>query len=243
MSAYGIFANYYDLLTADVDYAGMCDYICSKIRTKGILVDVACGTGQMAIALAKRGYEVIGIDASPLMLSQATAKAHNSGADILFLNQQMADIDLYGTADVFISTLDSLNHLSNQLQLSQVFHKVSLFLNPGGYFIFDVNTLYKHQYVLADNAYIYDCGEFFCAWQNEYREKNSSVDITLDFFVKDGTKYRRESECFTEVYFSHETILSSLEQNGLKLLDITDDYSGKQPGEKTQRITYVAAKE
>ena len=148
MSGYSQFARYYDSLTKNVDYSRYADYyleLCKRLsHPMGITLDLACGTGSLTLELFRRGVDIYGIDASVSMLSQAREKCMEEGADILFLCQKMQDLDLYGTVDTVICSLDSLNHLPGEAELIKAISKVSFFMNPGGCFLFDMNTLYKH---------------------------------------------------------------------------------------------------
>lgn len=247
MSGYGAFARYYDALTQNVDYAGRAAYFDALVGRfapglrGGLLLDLACGTGSLSLELAALGYEVIGADASAEMLAAAMGKAAEAGRDILFLRQSMTRLDLYGTVDVTVCALDSLNHLPGERALAAAIGKVSLFTNPGGLFLFDVNSAYKHREVLADNAYIYEREGVFCAWQNSYNTADGRVDITLDFFEEqpDGG-YRRSAERFSERLYSRELLEDTLRQHGFELLAVLGDDCFDPPGEQTQRLIYVA---
>lgn len=135
MSEYGAFAEYYDSLTSNVSYEEIGEYLDTLLKENGvsggILLDLACGTGSVSLQMAKRGYDVIGIDNSPEMLSEAREKTYEAGEEILYLCQDMRDIDLYGTIDSAVCVLDSLNHLECEEDLLSVFKCVSLFTVPG----------------------------------------------------------------------------------------------------------------
>lgn len=247
MSGYTSFAQYYDALTGNVDYRGRASYFDALIRRHsgheagGLLLDLACGTGSLSLELTALGYEVIGVDASPDMLAVAMDKMAGSGT--LLLCQAMTELDLYGTVDYTICALDSLNHLPNEQTLAKTFAGVSLFTNPGGLFLFDINTAYKHREVLADNAYIYELDELFCCWRNAWQTADDRVEIALDFFERlPGGLWRRSSEHFCERIFSHEVIQKQLVHSGMELLGIYGDDSFDPPGQKTQRVVYVAKK-
>ncbi len=248
MSVYGEFAVFYDELTGNVDYAAISDFLHKALLKyhipDGILLDLACGTGNICEAFAKIGYEMIGVDGSEDMLSEALDKKVSSGADIIYLCQKMQELDLYGTVDAAFCTLDSLNHLSNIRELQLVLNRVSLFLNPGGIFIFDCNTLYKHQKVLASNTFVYDCDEVYCVWQNTLIDQNT-VQIHLDIFRQDEEDdevfYRSEEE-FCETAYSDSEIVACLEAAGLELMERYDDYTDSPPSETTQRIVYIVKK-
>ena len=185
MSGYGKFAWFYDRLTDNVEYdkiaAAVDRYVERFGGRKNILLDIACGTGSLCERFAKMGYDVIGIDSSEQMLNAALDKKYDSGLPIQYLCQDMTKLDMYGTVDVTVCTLDSINHLTDIEAVMKVFERVSLFAYPDGLFIFDVNTVYKHREVLSNNAFVYDLDGLFCVWQNEYNAEDSSVDIYLDF--------------------------------------------------------------
>ena len=142
-------ARYYDALTADVDYRARGAYLKRLAERHGgrfrLVLDLACGTGSLAVELARLGAEVIAVDGSGEMLAQAMNKSAGLTPPVLYLCQGMEELDLYGTVDTTLCTLDSLNHLPDREALRRVFHRVWLFTEPGGLFLFDMNTPYKHR--------------------------------------------------------------------------------------------------
>lgn len=245
MSTYSIFAQYYDNLTQNIDYKLLADYYIEHLKKQGnngrLVVDLACGTASLSFELAERGFDVISIDSSEEMLAEAMSKSQ-SISNPMFLCQKMQDLDLYGTIDAVFCSLDSINHLSEAQDVLKTFKKVSLFLNPYGHFIFDVNTLYKHQKVLCDNTFVYDTDEVYCVWQNELDKTDNSVNISLDFFKNEGKRYKRFSENFKEYYYSPEFINKVLQDAGFKIMGIYDDFTFNNIKEDSQRVTYVAQK-
>jgi hypothetical protein len=167
---------------------------------------------------------------------------YESGKQILFLNQPMQDIDLYGTVDCAICVLDGINHLNNSDEVRQTFEKVSLFMNKGGAFAFDVNTIYKHKNVLADNAFIYDFDDLYCAWQNDYNEEDNSVDIALDFFEEEDGVYYRSSESFSEQAYGLDEISRWLEDAGFEIIGIYDDLTTNPVMPDSEREVFLAKK-
>lgn len=242
--SYDVFAQFYDSLTVNIDYKERARYI-SGIMEKykpgcSLVVDLACGTGSLSVELAALGYDMIGVDSSPDMLSCAREKSGNFS--ILYLCQSMQKLDLYGTVDAVVCALDSVNHITDENVLAQAFSRVSLFLEQDGVFIFDANTLYKHETVLGDNAYIYDTDDVFCAWQNKYLG-GGKTEISLDFFIPDENEsYSRAQECFMEKAYSHAQLEKMLADCGMKICEEFDDYTPDAPGDKTQRIVYVCRK-
>lgn len=242
--SYGIFASYYDLLTGNVDYKKYAERISELAHEHGIrsgkLVDLACGTASLSLELEKLGFSVTGIDLSCDMLTYAAQKKYSSGSKINLVQQDMAALSLPGKADVFVCSLDALNHLDCFEFVKMTFRRVVKYLNKNGLFIFDMNTVYKHKYVLADNVFVHDTDEVFLTWQNEYNDMERSVLITLDFFVPDEEEnYIRYSESFKEYAYETDKIVRTIDECGLELRAMYDDLSYESPSEETQRILYV----
>ncbi|MDR2933221.1 MAG: class I SAM-dependent methyltransferase [Oscillospiraceae bacterium] len=247
MSGYGRFARYYDSLTDDVRYrerAAFFDVLIKRHMPKAeLLLDLACGTGSLTGELSALGYDLIGVDASEDMLSVAMQKAGDFTGSVMFLCQEAQHLDLYGTVDVCVCALDSLNHLPGVKSLDAAMARVSLFMNPGGLFLFDLNTLYKHREILADNTFVYEREDVCCVWRNEYSGEDDSVDITLDFFEKTGANtYTRYTESFSEYYFNDKLIESLLDHNGLGLLETYDGDTFGAPSPLSQRTLYATQK-
>lgn len=245
MDTYNVFADFYDQLTLNVDYKDRAQYILQIFEklnhNMGITLDLACGTGNLTIELAKRNVDIYGVDGSQEMLSQALQKSSELQLNILFLCQQMQNIDLYGTIDTCVCTLDSINHLVDINDVQKTFDLVSLFMNSKGYFLFDVNTIYKHQNVLANNTFVYDTDDVYCVWQNSLKE-NNVVDIDLDFFCFEDGVYYRDEEHFSERAYSHDEIVCMLEKAGFELVNCFGDMTFKEPEKTEQRVIYVARK-
>lgn len=244
--SYDDFSRFYDLLTDNVEYEKRADYFCRLLSlcgiNGGIMLDLACGTGSISVKMAERGFDVIGVDSSIGMLNAARRKAFESEKDILLLNQSMDELDLFGTVDCAVCVLDSINHLEDEQQVKDTFEKVSLFMNPGGAFAFDVNTLYKHQYILSDNAFVYDLDELYCVWQNSYNEEDGSVDIDIDFFEEEDGAYYRSSESFSEQAYELDDIAKWLEEAGFEVIGIYDDMTTEKTTPETQRAVFLAKK-
>lgn len=247
MGSYSAFARYYDILTRNVDYHRRAEFFDEIVRRyqkeTGLLLDLACGTGSLALALADRGYDVIGADASAEMLSVALKKTYESPHRILYLHQAMDELDLYGTVDVVICALDSVNHIEDEETLLASFQRVSLFMNPGGLFIFDVNTAYKHRQILSNNTFVYDFPEIYCVWQNQHHSLRDRVDITLDFFAKDEDgRYTRECETFSEWIYSDEVLRDMLARSGFRHMQALEGDTFTRISPTAQRLVYVAKK-
>lgn len=190
MSGYGDFARVYDALNSDACYEQRGEYLWSAFKKfrngKGpkTCLDLACGTGILTEFFAKKGCEMIGVDGSVEMLNGARRRLCENFPETLLLCQDMTELDLYGTVEGGICTLDSINHLCEKEQVSRLFSRLKFFIEPGGIFIFDVNTPYKHQNILADNCFVIEREGLYCGWQNFLDEDGLRVNIVLDMFVE-----------------------------------------------------------
>lgn len=248
MASYGDFAYYYDSLTENVDYEKRCEYIRGLLAEngvgEGILLDLACGTGTVSLMLSAMGYDVIGVDASEDMLNVAQEKKMESGEDVIFLCQKMEELDLFGTINACVSTLDSINHVTDESTVREIFRRVSLFMEDKGIFIFDVNTPYKHREVLGNNTFVYDTDEVYCVWQNSTDEA-MLTRVSLDIFEKDEDDeetYYRYCEDFCERGYELEKLKKWLEENKFEVLGIYEELTESEVREDTQRAVFVAKK-
>lgn len=247
MSGYGNFAHYYDILTGNISYKDRAAYFDMLIKKHGgkknLLLDLACGTGSLSEEMCRLGYDVIAVDGSEEMLNEALDKKFDSGLNIQYLCQDMTKLDMFGTIDVTICALDSLNHLPDLDAIKQTINRVSLFCEPGGLFIFDVNTPYKHKNVLGNNTFIYDMEDVYCVWQNTYTEEDNRVEMWLDFFEKqENGSYERYDESFSEIAFDDAVIEKIVAGSGMEIVG-KYDYDTTEPTKAdSEKIVYVAHK-
>lgn len=243
---YSNFAKYYDLLMDDVDYADRSEYILSLFDKFGkrpsLLLDLACGTGGFSNEFARRGVSVIGVDVSAEMLAVAQQKTHEQNLDVFYVCQPAQNLDLAGKVDGAVCLIDSLNHITDYKDFCEVFVKVSLFTEKGALFIFDMNTVFKHKNILADNTFVIEEDNVYCVWQNIYGAKEKITDITLDFFENRGDYYLRSSESFSERAYEDFEIESALDAAGFKLEAVLGDLSFTKPKSEEQRKVFIARK-
>ena len=243
MSGYtGLAAAYDKLMSANVDYRRMCGYVMALFSRHGhmpeIVLDAACGTGSLALQMLKRGIEVIGADASADMLAMAAQKAAAKGLVLPLVNQPLEKLDLYGSVDGAVCTLDSLNHITGRRELYAAIKNIGTFLRPGGLFVFDVNTRYKHSHVLANRVFTYDLEDVFCTWQN--RTKGDVTRMTLDIFSREGTLWRRDSDTITERHWPHALLRDALAAAGMRIAGVYGEYTFGSPRTREERVFYVA---
>ena len=249
---FGIISGYYDILNYNADYIKTADYIEEIFgiynKKPDSVLDLACGTGNLTVELDKRGYDMTGLDLSAEMLSVANAKIKNKNKNkILWLNQDMREFELYGTVDAVICCFDSLNYIPDSKDIKKCFGLVHNYLNPGGLFIFDVNSKYKFESVYSDNNFILEKKNVFCSWQNHYDRKNKTCDFFIILFVgqPDGS-YKRYDETQREKYHGEKFLKDALTETGFGDIKIFYDFSvnfNADDNENRERICFAAVKQ
>lgn len=249
MKPYSVLAKFYDELMFDVNYKERVDYLLKLFNKQNFscktIADLACGTGNITFELVKKGYEVIGIDFSEDMLTEAYQKSFEHGYSIsnpLFVLQDMRKLDLVKPVSAITCVLDGINHLGSLKAVDETFKSVSLNLERDGLFVFDLNTPFKIKHVLGNNTFVYDYDDIYCVWENTYNEKSNSSKFDLTFFERDGEQYLRSDESFGEKAFTTRQIENRLIKNSLELIACYDDMSFDEPKDNSERIIYVARK-
>jgi len=222
VSAYGHLAQFYDRLTEDVDYKALAGHYERQITQGGrqpkLVLDLACGTGTLTRMLAERGYQMIGADASAEMLAVGAAFG---GPQILYLQQDLTELDLYGTVDAAICTLDGLNYLPPD-DLEQVLRRVFLFLNPGGVFAFDLNTPEKLK-GLDSEIFCDEREDLLCLWRCSFDADKRTCRYDFDLFEKQGKYWLRNRETHVQYVFVADEVREMLERAGFAEVAVTGD--------------------
>ena len=237
---YNEFAEVYDLLI-DTDYESFASYYTEIFKkynlSPSLIADLGCGTGTMAHIMSREGYDVIGIDASPEMLSIAKQKH----GDILFLNQSLTEFELYGTVDAAYSSLDCINYLTEDGELSKLFALVKNYLNPGGIYIFDISSYHKLSKVLGNNTFVFEDENIFYTWENYFED--DILEMTLTFFKKNGSLYERFEEEQIQRAYKTDEICSIAEASGLSVLGVFDNLSFADVKNDSERVFFVLRKD
>ena len=237
---YGEFARIYDKLQS-INYEKYVEYIESVFRRFNkkpeLVLDLACGSGTLTCMMAEKGYDMIGLDLSPEMLDIANEKAKEKGLDILFINQDMCDFELYGTVDAIICSLDGVNYITDKEALKKVFALVKNYLNPDGIMIFDINSEHKLRKVLGENTFVEDEEGVFYVWQNEFDEEEKICTFILDIFEEDEDgKYSRFQEYQEERAYSTPELEEIITSLGLPEPVFYREFSFDSPDVETERI-------
>lgn len=247
MYAYEGFAAVYDLFMDNIPYEEWCHNIVEILKeygiSDGLVLDLGCGTGSMTELLAARGYDMIGVDASEEMLELAVEKREQSGHDILYLLQDMREFELYGTVRAVISICDSMNYITEEEELLQVFQLVNNYLDPGGIFLFDMNTIYKYEQLLAENTIAENREEGSFIWENYYdpEEQLNEYDLTL-YIREEDDRYSRYEETHLQRAYPVKRVLELLQKAGMQVLKVIDCETLKEPQETSERV-YILARE
>ena len=243
---YSYLAKYYDILGEHIDYKKYAEFADSINKkqgggTSGIALDLCCGTGAISLCLDSLGYDVIGVDISPDMLSVAKEKSEER--NILYLCQDMRELDLFGTVDLVVSALDSLNYLTKKSDLEKVFHLVHNFLEPGGIFVFDLNSKLKFEKVYAENSYVFEEEGIFCVWQNSYNKKSGICNFYVTIFSEnEKSYYSRQDEFHKERYYSDSSVSALLKKAGFEIIGKYSDCSESSPSDGGELRTFYAAR-
>ena len=245
---YDLIAPIYDAVNEEIDYTAWAEFIdeacVRECREKPSLVlDLGCGTGSMTLELARRGYDMTGVDISPEMLDIARERAERCGfaGDILWLCQDMREFELYGTVDVTVSCLDCLNHLTSLNDLKKCLSLVHNYLIPDGIFIFDVNGKGKFENIYADNSYVMETDNAMCVWQNHYNPKSHMCDFYITLFSEgeDG-RYERYDEAERERMYTLKTLKRALADTGFEFIGAYSDFAFTEATDNDERIYVIA---
>ena len=245
MEAYTSFARVYDTFMDNIPYEEWGKYLTALLEeynvTEGLVLDLGCGTGTMTELLAAKGYDMIGVDYSEDMLEIAMEKREASGHDILYLLQDMREFELYGTVGAVISICDSVNYITEEEDLEEVFRLVNNYLDPKGVFIFDFKTLYNYQTILGDRTIAEKREECSFIWDNYYYEEEKINEYELTLFIRDeGDMYRKFEEIHYQKAYTLEEMIRLVKASGLEFVAAYDAFTKNAPDEKSERIYMVA---
>ena len=244
MDSYTKLAKCYDIFMDDTPYDEWLDYVLGVFERyavpKELVLDLGCGTGTFTRMLAKKGYDMIGVDVSCEMLQITMSKNDEDGYDILYLLQDMREFELYGTVRAVVSICDSINYLLSDEDVLTTFKLVENYLDKDGIFVFDFNTVYKYSEVIGDCTIAENREDYSFIWENFYSEKDRINEYDLTIFSKEGELYSKSSETHLQRGYTLEQMKRFIDKAGLEFLESSDADTGKEVSKTSERIHIVA---
>lgn len=245
MNAYRELAGCYDRLTNDVDYRAVVDFYDEILAREQVrprtAVDLACGTGSVAILLAEKGLRVTGVDLSEDMLTAAWDKASEMEAPPLFVCQPLQALHLPRGVDLAVCALDSLDYITEPEHCREAIRRIYKVLNPGGIFIFDVNTPEKLR-AMDGQVFLDEDDDVYCVWRGEFDEGTNICSYAMDLFRREGNCWSRSFEEHQEYAYSEEQLRQYLRDAGFTRIRVYGDRVFESPREGEQRIYFSARK-
>ena len=245
MNAYHDLAQSYDRLTNDVDYDATVRFYWEILKRENLnprtAVDLACGTGSVALLLAKKGLQVTAVDMSPEMLCVASQKAERLRNRPMFVCQKLQELRLPRGVDLAVCALDSLDYITEPAQCQEAIRRVYKALNPGGCFIFDVNTPEKLR-AMDGQVFLDEDDDVYCVWRGEFDEQANICSYAMDLFQRTGNSWNRSFEEHREYAYSQEQLTDYLKQAGFTAIEVFADRCFCSPRSGEQRIYMKARK-
>ena len=245
MDAYHALAASYDRLTNDVDYEATVKFYMEILRREGLkprtAVDLACGTGSVTKILAEKGYEVTGVDLSEEMLTQAFQKVQDMEDPPRFICQNLRSLYLPRGVDMAVCALDSLDYITNPEDCAEAIRRTYKALNPGGIFIFDVNTPEKLR-AMDGQIFLDEDDDVYCVWRGEFDEESNICTYWMDLFQRDGDIWQRSYEEHCEYAYSEAQLRAYLKDAGFTHIEVYADRKFEAPGAGEQRFYFKARK-
>jgi len=230
---YSRLAEHYDLGWGDFaesSRAFILRILAERRVPSGAILELACGTGILATALARSGYEVLGVDRSPDMIAQAQGRAaHVGGAD--FRVGDMRTLVPPKRYDVVLCMFDSLNYLIEPGDVAAAFAVVAKALRPGGLFVFDFNR--SLIYSAHDGETLKRTVSGGILRQELHYEPARRIARTV-FRFPDG-----EIETHIQRAYDLSEILPHLECAGLMLDDCYSDFARRPVSSLSERLICI----
>ncbi len=246
MEAYSGFAEVYDFLMKDIDYDGWINYIEKAFQMESVkpktILELACGTGNITNRLAKKGYDMIGVDISNEMLMFAKDKAYNLGLDVKYLNQDMRELDFRKEVDSIVCLCDGFNYILEESELLDIFKKVRSILSDNGLFIFDISSYYKLAEILGNNVYGENFNDVSYIWHNYFDEESNICELDLTIFKREKELFSRHQECHFQRAYRREEICGLLRKAGFKSIVAYKSFTFEQFDKNDERICFICKK-
>lgn len=238
------FAYTYDAFMDNIPYDMWAEYLHGILQefgvTDGLVAELGCGTGNMTMRMAQAGYDMIGIDCSEDMLEIAREKC---SPDILFLLQDMREMELYGTVNAMYCVCDGMNYLLEPQDLRQVFAKANNYLEPGGVFVFDMKTRYFYEQVLGNRMIAENREDASFLWENEFHPDTEINEYILTVYQLEDEErdlFSRSDEWHSQRAYDVSQVKTLLEEAGMEFVAVYDAFTRQPPGKESERLYYIA---
>ncbi len=245
MNAYHALASSYDRLTSDVDYAAIVAFYDAILEKENIspksAIDLACGTGSVALLLAEKYDRVLGVDMSEEMLTVAFQRGMEQGRMPTFICQKLQDLRLSKAVDLAVCALDGLDYILDPADCKEAICRVYKALNPGGIFIFDVNTPEKLR-AMDGQVFLDEDDDVYCVWRGEFDEETNICSYGMDLFQREGACWYRSFEEHREYAYSAQQLTDYLKAAGFTHIRVYADGRLQAPKKGEQRIYFSARK-
>ncbi len=244
MEAYTGFADVYDMFMDNIPYGEWCDYLTGLLKEygaeDGLVLDLGCGTGTLTRLLADQGYDMIGVDLSGEMLELAMEKEAEEPKGILYLMQDMREFELYGTVRAIVSICDSMNYILDEEDFTEVLRLANNYLDPGGVFIFDLNTLYKYRDTMGETTIAENREEGSFIWENYFDEDEqiNEYDLTLFIREEDG-RFRKYEETHYQRAYELSEVKRMIEEAGMEFVSCYDAFTRQPPRADSERVYFI----
>ncbi len=246
MNSYQHMADLYDQLMDEVDYEAWAAYVTGIFsryeRTPQKILDAACGTGNLTLPLAGKGFRMWGLDLSAEMLAVAEQKAREARLKIRFLNQDMAKLQLNERFDAVTCMCDGVNYITEEAELQCFFKSVFDLLEPNGIFVFDISSEYKLRHILGDNVFYEEKNNIHYIWNNNFIESNETVEMDLVFFVPQGQLFKKLEEHHTQKVYAVDRLKCFLAHAGFSGIEAFKAFSFDAPEAESDRVFFAASK-
>ena len=245
MDAYHALAASYDRLTNDVDYEATVEFYKQILEREGLkprtVLDLACGTGSVTKILAEMGFSVTGVDMSEEMLTEAFMKVQDLPNPPRFICQKLQELYVPRGVDLAVCALDSLDYITNPDDCAEAIRRTYKALNPGGIFIFDVNTPEKLR-AMDDQIFLDEDDDVYCVWRGEFDEDTNICTYAMDLFQRSGNVWQRSYEEHCEYAYSQQQLMTYLKAAGFTRIEVYGDRKFEAPGAGEQRMYFKARK-
>lgn len=239
---YTVLPRFYDELNKEADYSAYIDYLVKHIPSQSAVLDLGCGTGNVSIELALRGYDVTGLDVSCEMLTEARYKSEKQKTNVFYTCQDMTSFSCPVRYDAVVSSFDCLNYILTKDKLFSALSRVYSSLSQNGVFLFDMNSPYKFENIYADNTFVIEEEGIFCVWENEFNKNTGKCNFYINIFVQENEKYTRYYEKQTEKSYPLKTVLKLIKEAGFSSVEVYSDFNGGKVVDTTDRFYFIARK-